>query len=79
MRIAEGVVEDPACLSEMPLLSLQVFCYFWAGATIDDKPHLKGKGKAMHDTVLLTTLICLISLGHTDPQVSIMQLPLLAL
>ena len=25
------------------LLCMQVFAYFWAGATIDDKPHLKGK------------------------------------
>ena len=25
------------------LLCVQVFCYFWAGATIDDKPHLKGE------------------------------------
>jgi len=32
-----------SCLALLPsLLCVQVFAYFWAGATIDDKPHLKG-------------------------------------
>ena len=73
MRIAEGVAEDHAWLSEMPLLSLQVFCYFWAGATIDDKPHLKGKGS---NASYVATLIRLMSLRRTTLQVSINELPL---
>ena len=42
MSIAEGLAEDRAWREEMSFIAPQVFCYFWAGATIDDKPHLKG-------------------------------------
>ena len=70
---AEGVAEDRAWRGEMPLIAAQVFCYFWAGATIDDKPHLKGKGS---HASCVATLIRLMSLGLTTSQVSIDELSL---
>ena len=75
MSIAEGFIEDLAWLQQMFLLALQVFCYFWAGATIDDKPHLKGEGGPclLAD---VATLSCLVSLGHTHSWLSINEWPL---
>ena len=72
ISIAEGVAEDRAWREEMPVIAPQVFCYFWAGATIDDKPHLKGKGS---NASCVATLIRLMSLGRTTLQVSIEELP----